>query len=166
MAKFVLPHFGELDLDSPEAYYDGEIEFNGKAVRLDMSFDNETIDAQRLEVVKGFLEKLPEWNEKNNKAILKDYKDEDGNTVRDYLEFILEELDKGELSKLINLEDKSVKPIDQLLKKLHLVRVGLYPDGEDAFAIFDYSIGKDVLDHVVVLSTDEKGKLEYMTMES
>ena len=53
-----------------------------------------------------------------------------------------------------------------LLKKLHLVRVGLYPDSKDQFAIFDYSIGKELTNYLVVINTDENGNLEYMTMES
>ena len=62
-----------------------------------------------------------------------------------------------------------IKTADQpklLLKKLHLVRVGLYPDSEEQFAIFDYSIGKDLTNYLVVINTDENGNLDYMTMES
>ncbi len=46
------------------------------------------------------------------------------------------------------------------------MRIGLYPDSDGQFAIFDYSIGRDLVDYLVVINTDENGMLEYMTMES
>jgi len=52
------------------------------------------------------------------------------------------------------------------LTKLKLIRVGLYPTSEDNFAIFDYSIGEEITDYLVVINTDENGQLDYMTMES
>jgi hypothetical protein len=53
-----------------------------------------------------------------------------------------------------------------MLSKLHLVRVGLYPDSEDEFAIFDYSIGQELTQYLVVINTNEDGEIDYMTMES
>ena len=52
------------------------------------------------------------------------------------------------------------------MNSLRLVRVGLFPDSEDRFAIFDYSIGRNLTQYLVVINTDENGNLDYMTMES
>ncbi len=102
----------------------------------------------------------------NKTYILNDYNDEDGDTVKFYLEHHLEEVGKDELSNLINFEDATIEPEKQLLKKLKLVRVGLYPESKDDFAVFDYSIGERITNYLVVINTDEKGQLDYMTMES
>jgi hypothetical protein len=44
--------------------------------------------------------------------------------------------------------------------------VGIYPDSEDQFAIFDYSLGQGISNYLVVIYTDENGNLDYMTMDS
>jgi hypothetical protein len=47
-----------------------------------------------------------------------------------------------------------------------MVRVGLYPHDKENFAIFDYSIGTEITNYLVVINTDENGELDYMAMES
>lgn len=43
--------------------------------------------------------------------------------------------------------------------------MGLYPDSDDQFAIFDYSIGPEITQYLVVLFIDEFGDLDYITMQ-
>lgn len=166
MASYALPHFGEIDLSNLDEYYDAEIDFNGEEIGIDLNFENKTIDKKKMDVVKGFIDKIADFDKKNKKYIENDYADEDGDTVKTYIEHHLEEIDKTALAGLLDFNNKSVTPEKQLLKALRLVRVGLYPDSEDQFAIFDYSIGKDLTDYLVVINTDKNGKLDYMTMES
>ncbi len=166
MANITVPHFGQLDSTSLEAYYDVEIAFNNTQIQIDLNFENKTIDPKKLETVKSFIENIRIYDLNNRRYIDKDYNDEDGDTVKFYLEHHLEELGKEELATLIDLGSKSADHEKQLLKKLHLVRVGVYPDSEDQFAIFDYSLGQEISNYLVVINTDENGNLEYMTMES
>lgn len=166
MATITLPHFGRIDSASLDEYYDTEIPFNGNQIQLDLNFENKTIEPKRLEVVKEFINNIRIHDIKNKKYIDKDYNDEDGDTVKSYLEHHLEELGENELSELIELNSKSTDHEKQLLKKLHLVRVGIYPDSKDQFGIFDYSIGQDITNYLVVINTDENGNLDYLTMES
>ena len=166
MSNFKLPHFGFIDPASLEEYYDVEIPFSGTEIQVDLNFNNKTIDPARLETVKQFIENIRIHDLNNKKYIDADYNDEDGDTVKFYLEHHLEELGKAELGELINLNSKSTEHEKQLLKKLRLVRVGLYPDSEDQFAIFDYSIGQEITNYLVVIFTDENGNMDYMTMES
>jgi hypothetical protein len=166
MAEYALPYFGNLPTENLEEYYDVDIELNGNEIQVDLNFEHQTVDTLILDKVKNFIEKLEKFDELNKTYILNDYNDEDGDTVKFYLEHHLEEVDKEELTKLVNFDDTITEPEQQLLSKLKLVRVGLYPDNEDNFAIFDYSIGKDITDQLVVINTDENGQLDYMTMES
>lgn len=166
MAEYTLPYFGNLPTENLEEYYDVDIELNGNEIQVDLNFENQTVDTLILDKVKNFIEKLEKFDKLNKTYILNDYNDEDGDTVKFYLEHHLEELDKEELTKLVNFDDTITEPEQQLLSKLKLVRVGLYPDNEDNFAIFDYSIGKDITNYLVVINTDENGQLDYMTMES
>ena len=166
MAEYALPYFGNLPTKNLEEYYDVDIELNGNEIQVDLNFENQTVDTLILDKVKNFIEKLEKFDKLNKTYILNDYNDEDGDTVKSYLEHHLEEVDKEELTKLVNFDDTITEPEKQLLSKLKLVRVGLYPDNEDNFAIFDYSIGKDITNYLVVINTDENGQLDYMTMES
>ncbi|NTD99841.1 DUF2004 domain-containing protein [Agrobacterium tumefaciens] len=166
MAEYALPYFGNLPTENLEEYYDVDIELNGNEIQVDLNFEHQTVDTLILDKVKNFIEKLEKFDKLNKTYILNDYNDEDGDTVKFYLEHHLEEVDKEELTKLVNFDDTITEPEQQLLSKLKLVRVGLYPDNEDNFAIFDYSIGEDITNYLVVINTDENGQLDYMTMES
>lgn len=166
MKEYTLPHFGNLATENLDEYYDVNIEFDGDEIEIDLNFENKTIDTITMDKVKNFIENIEKHNKLNHTYILNDYNDEDGDTVRSYLEYHLEEVEKEELSDLINFDDKTTEPELQLLKNLKLVRIGLYPDNEDNFAIFDYSIGVEITDYVVLVNTDENGKLDYMAMES
>ena len=166
MAEYTLPHFGKLTTENLEDYYDVEIEFNGSEIQIDLNFEDITIDTSTMDKVKNFIENIDKFDKLNKTYIHNDYSDQDGDTVKFYLEHHLEEISKDEISILIDFDNISTEPEQQLLTKLKLVRVGLYPHDEDNFAIFDYTIGRELTDYLVVIKTDGSGQLDYMTMES
>lgn len=166
MKEYTLPHFGQLSTGNLEEYYSVNMPFNGSEIQVDLNFENKNIDTPQLDKIKNFLENIEKLDKLNKTYIMDDYHDEDGETVKFYLEHHLEEVGKDELSTLINFEDSTTEPEQQLLTKLELVRIGLYPDSEDNFAISDYSIGEDLTNYLVVINTDENGQLDYMAMES
>ncbi|BAP33383.1 uncharacterized protein CHSO_4346 [Chryseobacterium sp. StRB126] len=166
MAEYTLPYFGQLSTDNIEEYYDATINLNGNEVQIDLNFESENTDGAKLDQIKNYLENIEPINKLAQNYILEDYHNEDGDTVKLYLEHHLEEVEQDKLSTLINFDDSTVEPEQQLLTKLELVRIGLYPDNEDGFAILDYSIGKEITDYLVVINTDQNGQLDYMSMES
>ena len=166
MPIITLPHFGPLDTTSLEEYYATEISYNNTQIQIDLNFGDKNIELERFETVKDFIDNIRIHDLNNRKYIDTDYNDEEGDTVKFYLEHHLEELGENELSTLIDLNSKKSDHEKQLKDKLHLVRVGIYPKGEDQFATFDYSIGTDITDTLIVIDTDENGNLVYMTMES
>ncbi|MEO6670486.1 MAG: DUF2004 domain-containing protein [Ferruginibacter sp.] len=166
MATIKLPHFGILDSTALEEYYDLSITFNGTEIQIDLNFDTEVIDIKRLETVSHFIENIRIHDLNNRKHLQEDFENNNGETVRAYLENHLAELGIDDLEELIGSNTKTADQPKLLLKKLNLVRVGLYPDSETQFATFDYSIGKTLTDYLVVIVTDENGNLDYITMES
>lgn len=166
MANYSLPYFGDLDPKDLEEYYEVEIDFEGQELQIDLNFEDDSIDVKRLDVVKKFMENIPNWDKKNKQYIEEDYASEEGDTVREYIEHHLEEIGKEELSKSMDLGGPEEDTHKQLIKSLRLVRVGLYPDKEGDFAVFDYSIGPELTQYLVVINTDENGNLDYMTLES
>lgn len=166
MAYITLPHFGSIDSSSLEEYYETGITFNGIKIKIDLNFENKIIEPDRLQTVKNFIDNIRIYDLNNCGYINDDYNDATADTVKSYLAYHLEELGKDELSNLIDTGSKSIGHEKQLLKKLHLVRVGIYPGSEDPFAVFDYSVGKEITDYLIVINTDENGNLQYLTMES
>lgn len=166
MTEFTLPHFGTLTIENLESYYDVDTELNGNDIQIDLNFENESIEPPTMEKVKNFIDNIEKFDKLNLTYIQNDFNNDDSDTVKLYLDHHLEEVDHDELAELINFGDNAIELNQQLMKKLKLVRVGLYPESEDHFATFDYSIGKDITDYLVVINTDEDGNLEYMTMES
>ena len=128
MAEYALPYFGNLPTENLEEYYNVDIELNGNKIQVDLNFEHQTVDTLILDKIKNFIEKLEKFDKLNKTYILNDYNDEDGDTVKFYLEHHLEEVDKEELTKLVNFDDTITEPEQQLLSKLKLVRVGLYPE--------------------------------------
>jgi len=166
MASLRLPHFGILDTVALDDYYDTEFEYNKTEVQLQLNFDNKSIDIQRLETVKHFIDNIRIHDLNNRKRLEKDYEDKDGATVKIYIENELDQLAEDDLAALLGPTTKASDIPRLLLQKLHLVRVGLYPDNEDQFATFDYSLNPEVTNQLVVLFTDANGNLDYMTIES
>ena len=166
MATFILPHFGPLDSADLEEYYDVDIPFNNTTIQIDLNFDGKTIDPEKLETVKHFIDNIRIHDINNKKHIANDYNDENADTVQFYVQHHLEELGTAELAALLPRGSKPADHKKLLLQKLHLVRVGIYPGSASKFATFDYSIGREITDQLVVLCTDENGNLDYITMES
>lgn len=166
MANFTLPHFGPIDPNDLEEYYEVEISFNSRQIEIDLNFENKTIDPKRLETVQHFIDNIRIFDINNKNYIVNDYNNKDGDAVKFYLQHHLEELGNTELAALLPAGSKKPDHEKLLLQKLHLVRVGIYPDNANEFAIFDYSIGQQITNDLVVIFTDENGNLDYMTVES
>ncbi len=166
MAKYILPHFGQIDSEKLDEYYDVSINFHDSEIQIDLNFGSSAIDTNRLDIAKRFIEQIADFDFKNKKYIEQDFKDNNSDTVREYIDHHLEELGEDELSELIDPTKKKISKQEQMLKKLTLVRMGLYPDSDDQFAIFDYSIGQEITQYLVILFVDEFGNLDYITMES
>lgn len=166
MANIHLPHFGTIDPSSLEEYYEAEIDFNGTNIQVDLNFDETTIEPKRLDIIKKFIENIRIHDLNNKKHIESDYNSAAEGTVKFYVEHHLEELGENELAPLINTAAPSAEQQKQLVKKLQLVRLGLYPASAGQFATFDYSIGTEITDQLLVIFTDENGNLDYITMES
>jgi hypothetical protein len=166
MATYSLLHFGPLDSDDLEQYYDTEIPFGGRIIQVDLNFENKSIDIKKLETAKHFIENIRIYDINNKRHIASDYNAANGDTVKFYLQHHLKELGTAELAALLPRGSKSVDHEKLLLQKLQLTRVGIYPDNAEKFAVFDYTIGIDVTNDVVVIFTDESGNMDYMTIES
>ena len=86
----------------------------------------------------------------------------------DYINFYLDELDESELSAIIDISNKSRSVELQLLDKLILANIWIYPDTENNFGVFHYSIELDgePCNQLLTILTNEYGELNDITWES
>ncbi len=167
MKEYYLPYFRELNLTELDEYYDIDIDLNGNTINIDINFENKSSDRNKLDTVKSFLDQLNNFNQQNKSYIEDDFQKE-GNAL-DYVNFYFDELDEDELSDIIDFNNDVVAKERQLLNKLKLIRVGIYPDhNSECYGVFDYSIdlNGEPCNELLVVKTDKIGNLDHITWES
>jgi hypothetical protein len=170
LENYNFPYFGEININNLEEYYSSNFEMNNNTIRTDLNFGNKKIEKYGIAKIEGFLKNVNNFDDTNKVYIEKNFNEESGEAL-EYINFYLEEFDENELSKLIDLDNENIPKNIQLLNKLKLIRIGLYPDrkyGTEYFATFDYSIeiGGEFCNQLLVVNTDEKGNLHDITWES
>lgn len=168
--NYDLPYFGQININELSDYQQTIINLEGENLRIDLNLKNKTINQNDIGVVKIFLQNIIKFDKQNLIFIEKDFNEKEGETS-DYIEFYLNELDDEELSNIIDIENIGVTRELQLLRKLKLVRIGIYPDreyGVGYFGVFDYSIYIDgePCNQLLVVNVTEKGDLDHITWES
>lgn len=69
------------------------------------------------------------------------------------------------LDKVLAGTDASKSKEERLLSVLKLTRIGFYPGDED-YAVWDYTIGREFADMLVIVNTNSTGEINYVTWES
>lgn len=169
MAIYKLPYFGEIEMASLEEYYSVKVEYAKEEITLDLNFEKKFIETPTMDIVKYFIENISQIDKQNKSLYFEDY-EKNGETA-DYIEFYFEEFNKDELTEILNLNEDEPSQKLQLLNKLELKRVGMYPDekyGASYFGVFDYSIKIDdeYCNQLLVVKTTNKGTLDHITWES
>jgi hypothetical protein len=162
MNKMNIPFFGELDINSPEDYYETEIDFQNKKVDIDLNFDDALPEKKWFEDYINYANRLSDlYNYIKNE--IKKYCPEDG-IVKEYVDYHLQELPE-EIEELLKTTDSSLPYEDKILSLIKLDRIGFYVDNK-SYAIWDFSFGRDITDEILVIITNHKGDIEDITWES
>lgn len=164
MSKFVLISFGEIDSSNLDEYYDTEVVVDGNVIELDISFDEASIDIDKLKKINSYLEDIQKLDQLGLSTIKKDF--ESGEMVKEYIKHHLEELDDDSLNGLMKQTKAGKTNEEKLLYSLKLKRIGFYPHTKERFVNLDYSLDNDLTDYLVVLDFREEGTLHYITLES
>ncbi|WP_299775917.1 DUF2004 domain-containing protein [uncultured Pseudoteredinibacter sp.] len=159
-----IPPFGKIDSKNIEEYYDGSVNVDGKDVEIDLNFESESVDDELLECVATVTSRVPELANKAWAAISEDWDlGSESETARFYLQHHLDEFSEEEIVKLFGTQsvDKSV-----FLKALSLVRIGLYPEDDEMFSLFDIQLNQDLTDYLMSVSIDSDGQVTGISFES
>ena len=169
MTNIEMPYFGQIDFNQVNEYYSAETEHNGLPLHLDLNFKNKSLSKEEAENIRKFIDSISAFDIQNRTEIIKDFNDE--GEAKDYINFYLDELGDEELSRIVDYQKLNEPKEEQLLSKLRLIRVGLYPDGKydaEYYGVFDYSIDIDGEpgNQLLVVKTVKNGNLDHITWES
>jgi len=160
-----LKYFGKIDLNKTEEYIDILTNINENEVSIDLNIIEEKISKETIQPTIKFLENLSGIEKIAHKQVLSDFKN--GNIVKDYIEHHIGEFNDEELKSLgIESTDSSENKKQKFLNKIHLKRIGIYPEEWDSLAIFDYTINDDLTQYLIVLKFDSNGKFVDIYTES
>ncbi len=163
MNKFSSNYFGEIDLGNIEEYYEAELSLENQVIDLDLNFyKKETVGIDQLIKVDQFLNDLKKYEEEIRRFIDRDF--EDGGISLKYLESYTDAFEEDELETLIDEESEEKTAEQQLISKLYIRRIGVYPN-DNHFAIFDFHVNHKVSDQILVIIV-ENDMNYYITWES
>lgn len=166
MTTYTLPYFGEIDLTEQEEF-DVTINLNDYEVTLMMFFQDQFMSEDTFLATKQFLRSIGEVDRLNKEAIENDF-NLDGITA-EYINTYLDELDEAALSDIIGVEDTDTPKEEQLLNKLRLITVSLYPDrSSDTEYVFEYAIyvGEKPGEQRLSVKTDAGGNLDHISWDN
>ncbi len=158
-----ITYFGEVEINSPQEYNEGQIVIDNRQIKLDLNFYDDVPEYDWVAEYENYIKDLEQHKADVEAAIRADY--EDGGDVKEYVDFHLEELDASIIDKVLVGTDASKSKEERLLTALKLKRIGFYP-GNENYAVWDYTIGREITDLLVVVNTDSTGKINYVTWEN
>ncbi|MFF5229888.1 hypothetical protein [Dactylosporangium sp. NPDC000521] len=126
------PVFGTVEFDpaDPECSW----ETTAGSVRVDLTFAGAVVSPDALDEVAPFVAELARFDARARAAI----EDDVDAVLGDYLDFD-------------GAEALPHTTPDTFPAALRLVRVGLYPGDPETRAVFDYTLGRDLTDHLVAV---------------
>lgn len=162
--KYNLPVFGEIDLNNLDDNYEREIVINGNKIVANLNFDEKNVKAENFTTIEKVLNEMNKFENIAKVEIENDFKN--GTEVKDYIEHHLEEIDFEHLNLEIDQSNFVNSVENEMFKKIHLSSVTFYPEYDDEHIVFDYTIGKDLTDLLIVVKFNDNGELEELVMES
>lgn len=165
MSKQQLLYFGEIDLQQLKDEYTSALQYDGRKIKIDLNFfDNDSTSPETLLKAQVFLENIEENIRNVYKSLNNDYEAE-GETYG-YIEHHMDELEPEVLQKILENYQPGVPQDDELFEKLQLVRICIFPEDDDEFAVFDFTIGEKITDYLIAIFVNNKGEMVDLGIES
>jgi hypothetical protein len=159
-----LPFFGELNSYSLKDYTEIDVVIEQENIQLDINFEDVSIDPDKLIILKRYLEEIQPIIYIAKKEILIDF--ENGEDVKEFLNFHIEELDQDDMDKILKHTDKTLSVEARILSRIKLKRIGFYPYDDNEFAILDFLLDEDISQYILVVKMNSNKTVDHITMES
>ena len=161
--KRQIAYFGEINIKPSGEDIECEAILDRKKICLDLNFFESVPEYDWLNEYEDYASNLLQYKKAIDDYIVKDYNS--NGKAKEYIDFHVEELDKSSINKILKKTESDTTIEKRLLSVLKLERVGFYP-GDDDYAVWDYTIGKNVTDRLIVVVTDNNGNIKEITTES
>jgi hypothetical protein len=160
-----LEYFGEIDFNKTDEYYDVPTIINGSEISFDLNFIKGIVPKKFIQPAIDFISQIELLEKNATREIVTSFNE--GKTVKEYIEHHLEEFNDEDLKVLgIDKSEDIEKQKDQMLNKIHLKRIGIYPEEPVSYGVFDYTINDDLTPYLIVVRFDDKGKIIETAMEN
>lgn len=159
-----LPFFNELDSDNLTDYYEVDVDIEQNKVQLDVNFEEKTINPDKLLILKSYLDSPQAIINIAKEAIINNFAN--GEDVKEFLTFHIDELNQNDLGNLLKQADKTLSLEEQILSVLKLRRIGFYPYDNDEFAILDFVLDEEISQYILVVKLNNNKTVDNITMES
>jgi hypothetical protein len=167
MAGVAHPILGKLDPAAPGSW-DATVAYGGRDVSVDLTIDGDGVTAAHLEALPQEVAELNDLDQAARLAILQDADsgDEDGAALL-YITHHHRELSAPDFKRLFGTDRPDLASCKSLLSRLILVRVGLYPESEEAQILLDYSIiDPNATNYLLCVSFDSSRRPTAVDLES
>lgn len=167
MVQFTLPVIGTLDFPpTSDGYWEFALELAGRSVRFDVNVEDGEISEQLWDKVKSFIVDAVRFDSTARAAIRTEYADDPEGASRLYLSHHVDEFSEEEKEQYFGSIDAESLGVNQLLKAIHLKRIGLYPNSDDHVAVFDYTIDEEATDYVLAIEFNDSDEVSGISMDS
>lgn len=166
MPTHLTKYFGEVELDDAEKYYEITLELHGKSVEVTIELQKgiSPVSELELQTVDDYLNDLENHEQIIRGKLREDFRAE--GEAKNYIDSQIEEQDPDEIAELIKPFSKRFSKAEKVLAALQLVELRFYPQKDDKmFAVYDYTIGQDLTDDLLVVKLSKDNSLE-ITIES
>lgn len=143
---------------------ENKITLNEREIEIFVEDFGKEISPSSLAKIKKFMDNIEKFDKKNFRYMKQDLEEDDN--VSFFIEHYVKSFEEEDFDNMINFENKRLSPEKQVFKQIKLHSVGIYPHEEDGFASFSYGLGDNYTDYFIVVNTDEKGRLDYISIDS
>ena len=157
------PYFGSLPDASDGLLWEGWVDLAGRVVSVDMTCDGPVTRA-RLDAASAFPSALPRFDAAARAALVLDFGKQEA--VHLFMEHHFSVLPAAAIESLFAASRASSITPEQLISRLVLKRVGLYPADDAHTAVFDYALDGDVTNYLLVVYFAAGGEVASVEMES
>ncbi|WP_396268753.1 DUF2004 domain-containing protein, partial [Ideonella sp.] len=158
MIRFSFPSVGSLDFpNAPDGYWEFPLKFADRDVRLDVNVRDGQISVAMFEKVKPFVVDIARFDSAARSAIRVDFGEDSEGSSSLYLSHHAEEFSDEERAQHFGSRDVNSLGVEELLKAIHLKRIGLYPESDGYVAVFDYTIGEGATHYVLAIEFGATG---------
>ena len=165
MSQQKLLFFGDIDLNEVKSEYTSSLQFDDEKITVNLNiFENDSVTPEMIEKADAFLQKIEDAIRNAYKYLLDDYESE-GETYG-YIQHHIDQLSPEEMIEILGKHTPDVDQNDDLVAHLKINRIAIFPEDDDEFAVFDFTIGRDYSDYVIAIYTDIESKLIDLGIES